>query len=919
MVESHHSSENTHHMHTPIAHPAIRLDPTDWLWAPWRTITPHERPAPAPFDRAAALQRVARINVGTQSWDWHWDQVGLEPALTPEAARFWLQALARCGSRTTPGELAVELADLALDSGPSWEQAHSMVQHGYGSERTWMLLPLAHLWPPEQIVELILAQYHSQHTTTPFALLCGFRLHVLPYLDAPTRARLSALLAPRLDPAGWPGDEYTGGPPAWYLAAMLGGQAPALRALVERWPDGCFAQNSADYHQHPQFVIFGLDDPALVARHLGRVGLRLSSPDDIRAWLAHTELSALDMVRESILAEPNKDRAAALTEAFALVQAAEAAPHMLALTQGAKAPSAARAWLQAHTEQGVAGLLPLVGGRDRLAQPAARLLRRLGRRGHAALIEAGLAGLPDERAARLRAELLPEQQRLPELDSASTPAWLADALAQVKPSKLPSWLDPADLPPVLVDQRRLSAPQTRALLQALQQSPPGAPHGLVRALALQAERASSARFAWELFELWLQSDAPSKDIWAMQALGPLADDAATLDLAALVQVWPGESQHQRAVKGLEVLAAIGSDTALMQIDGIARRVTFKALRERATQALEQIAQTRGLSRAELEDRIVPDCGLDRRGERVFDFGPRQFRFVLGPDLKPLLRDAQGALRPNLPKPNAKDDPILAAQALADWKLLKKQIAEVASVQARRLEQALIDGRRWPAPDFERLLARHPLLTHLVRTLIWRSYHADGTPGPSFRVTEDGSCADLQDQPFTPAADSSVGLLHPLHASPAECNAWGELLSDYAIVPPFPQLGRPVQQLEPHERGQTEIARFGQVRIPAATLVFGLDQRGWTRDAPADGGGFCGHFKPFAQFGLSAVIRYEDGVAVGWISDAPAQRICYVAFVPGRLKPECWPEHRNRLGLGEVDPLVISEVLNDVAGIVARAS
>lgn len=899
--------------------PAILLAPADWLWAPWRATAPLERPAPAPFDRAAALRRVAQITVGSQPWDWRWDQVGLEPALTPEAARFWLWALARSGSRTTPAELAAELAEIGLDSGPTWEQGRSMIRHGYGSEQSWMLLPLAHLWPPEQIVELILAQYHKHHTTTPFALLCGFRRHVLPYLDPPTRARLSALLAARLDPAGWPGDGYTGGPPAWYLAAQLGGQAAALRALVESWPDACFAQGAADYHQHPQLVIFGLDQPALVARHLGRVGLRLSCPDDIRAWLAHTELSALDMVRDSILAEQSKDRAAELTEVFALVQAAEAAPHMLALTLDSKAPGAARAWLQEHSEQSIAGLLPLAEGHDRLGQAAAGLLRRLARRGHSAPIAAALGGLPDERAARLRAALLPADELLPELDPASTPAWLSDALAQVKPSKLPAWLNPADLPPLPLGQRRLSPAQTRALLQALQQSPLGAPHALVRALAAQTERASAARFAWELFELWLQSDAPSKDLWAMQALGPLADDAATLRLAALIQVWPGESQHQRAVKGLEVLGAVGSDTALMQIDGVARRVKFKALRERATQTLEQIALARGLSRAELEDRIVPDCGLDQRGERVFDFGPRQFRFALGPELKPLLRDAQGALRPDLPKPNAKDQPALAAQALADWKLLKKQVAEVASVQARRLEQALVDGRRWPAPDFERLLVRHPLLTHLVRTLIWRSYAADGTPGPSFRVAEDGGCADAQERPLALAPDASVGLLHPLQASEAERNAWGELLSDYAIAPPFPQLSRPVQRLEPHERAQTEIARFGQIRIPAATLVFGLDQRGWTRDAPADGGGFAGHFKPFAQFDLSAVIQYEDGVAVGWITDAPPQRIRYVAFVPGLLKAQGWPEHRSRLELGQVDPLVLSEVLNDIAGIAARAA
>ncbi len=58
--------------------------------------------------------------------------------------------------------------------------------------------------------------------------------------------------------------------------------------------------------------------------------------------------------------------------------------------------------------------------------------------------------------------------------------------------------------------------------------------------------------------------------------------------------------------------------------------------------MEAIAQDRGLTRDQLADRIVPDLGLDERGSRVLDYGPRQFRLVFGPNLKPRLRDEQGA-------------------------------------------------------------------------------------------------------------------------------------------------------------------------------------------------------------------------------------------------------------------------------------
>lgn len=46
-----------------------------------------------------------------------------------------------------------------------------------------------------------------------------------------------------------------------------------------------------------------------------------------------------------------------------------------------------------------------------------------------------------------------------------------------------------------------------------------------------------------------------------------------------------ESQHKRATVGLDILAAIGSDIALMQFNGIAQKLKFKALQERAKKKL----------------------------------------------------------------------------------------------------------------------------------------------------------------------------------------------------------------------------------------------------------------------------------------------------------------------------------------------
>ncbi len=72
------------------------------------------------------------------------------------------------------------------------------------------------------------------------------------------------------------------------------------------------------------------------------------------------------------------------------------------------------------------------------------------------------------------------------------------------------------------------------------------------------------------------------------------------------------------------------------------------------------------------------------------------------------------------------------------------------------------GRRWSRDEFETLLVRHPLMTHLVRTLIWGAYDSAGALAATFRVTEDQSYANSQDETFDLAPFATAVLVHPLH-------------------------------------------------------------------------------------------------------------------------------------------------------------
>ena len=126
---------------------------------------------------------------------------------------------------------------------------------------------------------------------------------------------------------------------------------------------------------------------------------------------------------------------------------------------------------------------------------------------------------------------------------------------------------------------------------------------------------SLAAFAWDVFEAWQAAGSPAKENWAFTGLALLGDDETVRRLTPKIRAWPGEGGHARAVMGLDILAAIGSDLALTHLNAMAEKLKFKGLQAKAREKVAAIAQARGLSAAELADRLVPTRHRTWRGTR----------------------------------------------------------------------------------------------------------------------------------------------------------------------------------------------------------------------------------------------------------------------------------------------------------------
>jgi hypothetical protein len=897
--------------------PGDYLDPTDWFLAPWRQLPPLPRTPVRPFDLRACANQLSRVPRSGRGHDW--SELGLSPALAPQEARFWFEAMTRVGPDVAPRELALYLQRQPLDRLLARNEITARLRRRANNVPPEVVAPLVVLLSPEDVLDFIAGDDLKEtppgwrvprlNSHVAAALCAGFRRHLVPYLTADEASRLREAVRERLPPQLAKVSPWQL-PPAVYAAAGLGLHAE-MEELLGGWTDG-----RPDAPDLP-CLVFGLDGPGKVRRELRRLGGLLTTPEHVRGWLAHTELADLEMVQDSILSCTAKAEARALLEVLYRVQAPEVAPLMLHLKRSSKAPELADRWLREQPASAALGLVPLASGCGKLAEAALGYLRDSKQAGYGAVVEDRLrqAGAVAPRVRRAVLEEVPGPEVFTEETS---PEWLRLLVAverEAKRRRLPAWASPEQLPLIRIGERCLAPEQVSAVLLALRGSTLQRPMRLVRELKKHAERSSLDAFAWGLCERWLGAGAPPREKWAFLAAGLLGSDATALQLGPLVRAWPGQGLSRRAQLGLEVLRAIGSESALLQLAVMARKGRFKALENTARGFMMAIAAERGLTAEQLEDRTVPDLGLGERGTRVLDFGPRRFTVALGPNLGPVLRDEAGRVRSEVPRPAAKDDPTRAAESVREWKLLRKQLRETVRAQVKRLQSALATGRRWSAGEFENYLLRHPLMTHLARRLVWGSFDDRGKLLRVFRVSQQSECLDGDDQPITPAG--LVGLVHPLHLNEEQRGRWSRVLADHDIVPPFPQLGMTIRRLEPGEETALVLRRFEEAAVPAVALLGILDRLGWDRGAAGPHGRVCRHLKRFHQAGLTAVLAYQPGVWGGYRVNTDEQRLAGCFFVRPLVEPPGGFAVQDAVPLGKVGPIVINEVLGAMAAIGSR--
>ncbi len=414
-----------------------------------------------------------------------------------------------------------------------------------------------------------------------------------------------------------------------------------------------------------------------------------------------------------------------------------------------------------------------------------------------------------------------------------------------------------------------------------------------------------------LYEGWLSAGAEAKKRWVLYALSVHGGQTVIPVLCGQIKDWAEHQRGAMAAEAVRALALNGSPEALRLVDQMSRKYKFRQVKNAAGEALRQAATALGISREELEDRLVPDLGFDGKMEQVFDYGPRSFTVRLNAALEAEIYDSTGKRLKNLPAPGRQDDPEKAASANQAFRQMKKQLKEVTASQKLRLEQALLAARFWEPEKWRALFVNNPVMQSFAMGLIWGVYEGSELQG-TFRYMEDGSFNTEEEETCPFPESGKIGLVHPLELSDEVLAAWKEQLSDYEISQPFEQLCRPVFRVTQEERDKTVLARFEDRTLNGLSLSGQLLKAGWFRGPTMDAGHFENYYRRDGAFGAELTF---SGCSVGCENQEVTVRQLSFYRLPEDVPGSGAFRKENRCLTGEVEPRYFSEVVLQVTKVV----
>ncbi len=546
-------------------------------------------------------------------------------------------------------------------------------------------------------------------------------------------------------------------------------------------------------------------------------------PRQVLDFYARFGEESLDDLLALISNRAHKARRPELAQALWPVANEKLAGWMLALAQDEKTREAARHWLHGEGVHATLGLMRIVKSRGKRRNQAITELREIARIGHVEEIRGLLPHVKSATARELiQKEVLDFEHEEVELAVADElPGWATEILAfdwieSEEVEKNTTFFALDDAPAVLLDDGSGHALPTDVLARLVVLGERIFPRDKRRGKAGPERDAREARqvmcremlarvrvgvegetlgcWLWHLLEMWWSKKMEFEHGACVALIGYCASDVEVTSLFPKFRSaskWFGSYDVKRhAREAITGLGVVGTVTSWMLLDELAKHARSQWMLDHARKVTRQLRAEHELSEQMWQDRIVSNAGLDERGTRVFDYGPRRFELRFRGAFDVEFVDEQGKHFTRLPPARKSDDVDCVKGARADYKAVKAQLEQVIRSQTVRLERAMAQMQSWSEQDWWEFVAGHPLLRHFARKLVWVK-KTRGEADVYFRCTEDGATLDVDYEEVAWSGGACVMLMHPAELDMEALQQWVEVFADYEIVQPFEQLEREV--------------------------------------------------------------------------------------------------------------------------------
>ena len=224
-------------------------------------------------------------------------------------------------------------------------------------------------------------------------------------------------------------------------------------------------------------------------------------------------------------------------------------------------------------------------------------------------------------------------------------------------------------------------------------------------------------------------------------------------------------------------------------------------------SVAQTSQKRfGYTWPEFQDMCMPTLGLDVRGKRDLDYGPRTVTMqLLAGEI--VFRDSAGQTFINLPRARKADDADKVAALREELQPALKIFRENHERMLVRFERDMNENRRWSVEHVTRRLLAHPIVSRMLGGLVWNLSDRDEPP-LFVRLDEEGQFIDLDLELASLEGVEVMRIAKPTDFGDA-LMPWIEHCEEFEIVQPIEQLSA---------------ARF-MPGSPLLTQIFGEVERG----------------------------------------------------------------------------------------------